>query len=258
MMLEISGLGYEINNKYLLKDVNFSVKAGESAAVIGPNGSGKTTLIKLIDALIKPSCGSVFLDGKDVHSYKRRELAKLISYVPQNSGTGFDFTAEEFVTGGRYSYMGVTGRIGREDKKIIKTAMDDTDTYKLKDRPLWKMSGGERQRVFIAAALAQDAGIMLLDEPTVYLDPKACADINALLYELNKKKKITIITVTHDINYALLSGSTLLGIKNGRQLFYRSAQSAYEEKLFNALFDTDFIYTKGACEMPQILTGLKP
>ncbi len=258
MTLKITGLGYGINNKTLLKDVNFSVKEGESVAVIGPNGAGKTTLIKLIDGLLEPACGSVALSGRDIRCYKRRELAKLISYVPQNSGNGLDFTAEEFVTGGRYSYMGITGHIGPEDKRIIKAAMEDTDTCKFKDRPLRKMSGGERQRVFIAAALAQNAPIMLLDEPTVYLDPKASADINALLTRLNKKKKITLITVTHDINYALLSESLLLGIKDGSQAFYSDTPSAYGAKAFDWLFDTNFIYTKGAGGRPQILPGIKP
>ena len=223
--------------------------------IIGCPGAGKSTLIKLIDGLLQATDGEITLHGKNIKSYNRKELAKLISYVPQNSGLGFDFTAEEFVAGGRYAYCGLFGSIDKDDKRIINESMEVTGISRFKDRPLCKMSGGERQRVFIAAALTQNAPIMLLDEPTVYLDPKSGAEINSLMASLNREKGITMITVTHDINFCLLSGGKLLGIKNGLQKFWSNTVDAHKNKYFDSLFDTSFIYVYGAENKPQILPG---
>ena len=254
-MLKVENLSYSLGNKTIIQNINFSAEEKDSISVIGPNGAGKSTLIRLLDGLIQPTEGSITLWGKNITSYKRKELAKIISYVPQNSGLAFDFTAEEFVSAGRYPYADFFGNIGKNDQKIIKDSMEAAGVYKFKDRPLGKMSGGERQRVFIAAALAQNAPIMLLDEPTVYLDPKSAVEINALMASLNKQKGITMITVTHDINFCLLAETKLLGIKNGKQQFWTDGINAHKNKYFDDLFDTNFIYLHGADHKPQILSG---
>ncbi len=252
-MIKVENITYSINNKTLLSDINFTINKDENISIIGSNGAGKTTLIKLLNGLIKATSGKILILDKNINEYKRKELSKIISYVPQSAGYGYDFTTEEYITYGRYAYMTSFGSINEEDKKIIRNVMAETNISHLKNRKLFTMSGGERQKVFIATALAQSAPIIILDEPTVYLDPKATADINALLQRINKSKNYTMITVTHDLNYALLSKSKMLGIKESNQIFYENYLEVYNNKYFDDLFNTTFLYVKGDNDTPQLL-----
>lgn len=252
-MIKIENVTYEIKNKTLLQNINCHIKKGENISIIGSNGAGKTTLIKILNGLIKASSGNVFINDKNINSYKRKDLSKVISYVPQNSGYGLDFTTEEYITYGRYAYMTSFGNINKEDKEIIENAMVETNVINFKDRQLYTLSGGERQKVFIATALAQTTPIIILDEPTVYLDPKATAEINALLSQLNKKNNYTMITVTHDLNYALLSKGKMLGIKKSNQVFFADYTEVYNNKYFDDLFNTTFLYVNGENNTPQLL-----
>lgn len=252
-MIKIENVTYKIKNKILLSNINFTVNKGENISIIGSNGAGKTTLIKLLNGLIKATSGKILIFDKDINHYKRKELSKIISYVPQSTGYGYDFTVEEYVTYGRYTYMTSFGAINKEDKNIINNVMTETNIYHLKDRKLYTLSGGERQKVFISSALAQSAPIIILDEPTVYLDPKATTEINELLQSINKSKNYTMITVTHDLNYALLSKSKMLGIKESNQIFYENYLEAYNNKYFDNLFNTTFLYVKGDNNAPQLL-----
>lgn len=242
-MLKINNLSYSVKNKEILKDISFSAGSGGLISVIGPNGAGKTTMLKIIDGIETASGGNVELFNKDIKAYSKKDLAKLISYVPQiYNAVITDFTAEEIVAAGRYPYLDYFGGLGKEDKEIVNRIMNITDTAVFKDAPVSSLSGGERQRVYIAAALAQEAGIMLLDEPTAFLDPKAKYDINALLAKLNKSENITIITVTHDLNYAVELNSRFLCLKNGSLFAFKETADMIKERVFDSLYDMPFDY----------------
>ena len=149
----------EVNN---LKNINFKVKAGEFISIIGPNGSGKSTLLKLIDNLYRPKSGNILIYGKDINSYKIKDLAKKIAFVPQNTNIDYEFSVEDIVLMGRYPYIGRFKNEDDEDYRMTHEALKLTNTFYLKGRNINEISGGERQRVLIAKALAQKPDIILL------------------------------------------------------------------------------------------------
>ena len=211
---EINNLEFGYGDSLVLKGISFNVKSGEFISIIGPNGSGKSTLLKTLNRLYTIKNGSILIDGKDIDYYKSRDMAKKVALVPQDTTLDYDFTVEEVVLMGRHPYK---GRFEKEDDKdfdIIYEAMEMTNTLVLKDRLITEISGGERQRVFIAKALAQKPSIILLDEPTSHLDINHQMDILNLLKTLNDRGT-TIILVIHDINMAARYSDEILLLNNG-------------------------------------------
>ena len=211
---EINNLEFGYGESLVLKGISFNVKSGEFISIIGPNGSGKSTLLKTLNRLYAIKNGSILIDGKDIDYYKSREMAKKVALVPQDTTLDYDFTVEEVVLMGRHPYK---GRFEKEDDKdfdIIYEAMEMTNTLILKDRLITEISGGERQRVFIAKALAQKPSIILLDEPTSHLDINHQMDILNLLKTLNDRGT-TIILVIHDINMAARYSDEILLLNHG-------------------------------------------
>jgi iron complex transport system ATP-binding protein len=207
---------------------------------MGASGAGKTTLLKLADGLIKPSAGKISIFGKDLKNYKRKELARLLSYVPQFAPFETRLTTEEYLVTARFAFMNIFGNLTKTDREHIEKAMLLTGTGDLRFRDISTLSGGEMRRVMIAAALAQSPQIILLDEPTVYLDPKASMDILLLLQSIYQSG-ITVITVTHDVNQALLFGSDFAGLKNGGIFFHENnVKKILDKALIDALFDMRF------------------
>ncbi len=199
----------------VIRDVSFQAESGEFISIIGPNGSGKSTLLKTINGLYIPESGQVELLGKNIEEYKRKDIAKKISLVPQDTSLDFEFTIEEVVTMGRHPFKGRFEKEDAMDKELIYEAMEMTNTFDIRDRLITEISGGERQRVFIAKALAQNTQIMLLDEPTSHLDINHQIDILNLLRKMNQEKGITIILVIHDINLATRYSDRILLLKKG-------------------------------------------
>lgn len=241
-ILNVSNASCIINGKAILEDISFTLDTGDLVSVVGPNGAGKSTLIKLIDRLTPLTGGSISIFGRDLANYSRRDLAKIISYVPPQGSMNADFTVKNFVMTGRYPHFKAFKGVSTCDIEKVNRAMELTSIQRIKDVPMEKLGGGEYQRVIIAAALAQGTQIMLLDEPVAFLDPKSSDDIHELLIKLNRQEGISIIMVTNDINYALLIGSKLLGLKGGRLLFFDDGATLAESKGFNYLFDKGFSY----------------
>ena len=242
-MLKVEGLSFIVQNKTILNNVSFEIMEEEIVAIIGPNGAGKTTILKAINNFINPTYGKIFLYNKDINQYSRKERAKIISYVPQNFQMSMtDFTVEEYVGTGRYPYLDYFGNLKKEDSDIINHYMNLTDTYRFKDTLISKLSGGEMQRVNIATALAQESKIMFLDEPASFLDPKTKHDIHNLLLNINSKEKTTIVMVTHDINYAIMSNAKFLCLKDGNIVHFTYREKIYEKKLFDDVFNMKFSY----------------
>jgi iron complex transport system ATP-binding protein len=220
--------GYK-SQSMILKDISFEVKQGTFLAIAGPNGAGKTTLLNLLCGLLKPKDGSIEIDAIPIESYSVKKLAQKIAVVRQEFVPVFDFTVEQVVSMARTPYLSAFGFETKADKHSIDEALEMTDTAQFSSRPLAELSGGERQRVFIGRALAQNTAILLLDEPTSFLDLKHQVGIYDLLKFMQHEKNKTIVAVTHDINLAsqYADFTLLLG-----------ADSSYQHGRANEIFST--------------------
>ncbi|MFQ3548580.1 MAG: ABC transporter ATP-binding protein [Armatimonadota bacterium] len=241
-IVEFQNLSYSIEGRLILENITFSVNRGEYLSIIGPNGAGKSTLIKCLDRINLGWTGNIKLDGKPLENYKQKEIARKIGYVPQADGRLYPFSVYEFILMGRYPYLSPFSSISNEDKQIVKDCMKSTQTEHIADRLMDTLSGGERQKVFIAAALAQGAEILLLDEPTTFLDYHHQVDVLNLLNEVNKNKNITVISVTHDINSAVRCSSMIVALKNGKIVFHDTPQELVKRKIPESIFETSFQY----------------
>jgi iron complex transport system ATP-binding protein len=207
----------------VLHGISMEVPAGSFVGILGPNGSGKTTLLRMLAGILRPSSGRVLLDGADLTQSPRAALARRMAVVPQETHLAFDYTVSEVVLMGRYPHLRAFEIEGPADFAITRDALSATGTLPLEARAFGTLSGGEKQRVIIAAALAQLAGagehgILLLDEPTVALDLAYQLELAGLLRSLQQRVPIAIAVSTHDLNFAAGLCRTLVLLKNGEVL----------------------------------------
>jgi iron complex transport system ATP-binding protein len=207
---------YSRDSPLVLDDVSLSVPRGAIVGLLGPNGSGKTTLLRMLAGTLTPDRGRVLLDGEPVAARTRRDLARRIAVVPQETHSAFDFSALEIVMMGRYPHLGAFELEGADDLAIARRAMADTGTLGFENRRFTALSGGEKQRVVIAGALAQASDVLLLDEPTASLDLGYQFEIAALLGRLNRDRATTMVVSTHDLNLAATLCRELVLLKGGR------------------------------------------
>jgi iron complex transport system ATP-binding protein len=198
-----------------LRNVSAELRRGEILGILGPNGSGKTTLLRLLSGTRVPLSGVVLLDGIPLDRLSRRAVAQRIAVVPQETHLAFDYTVMEMVLMGRHPHLGLFQLEGPHDFAIARDALRATGTEPLESRQFNTLSGGEKQRVVIAAALAQSSDILLLDEPTASLDLGYQLDVAALLTRLNRERGVTIAISTHDLNLAASVCGTLVLIRDG-------------------------------------------
>jgi iron complex transport system ATP-binding protein len=208
--------GYQGATTSVLDGVSLSISRGTITGVLGPNGSGKTTLLRILAGLLLPSAGRVLLEGEDLRTIPRRRLAQRLAVVPQETHPAFDYTVLEMVLMGRYPHLGPFEVEGPRDLRIARDAMAATGTRELESRRFDTLSGGEKQRVVIAAALAQSADVLLLDEPTASLDLAYQLDIAALAASLNRDRGATLVLSTHDLNFAAGVCHHLVLLRDGR------------------------------------------
>jgi len=240
-VMSVANLDFSYGPVLVLKGISFDVREGEYLSVIGPNGSGKTTLVKCLMGILPCSEAAVSLRGIPLTSMGRKEMARQVSYVPQAESAPFAFTVGEFVLMGRYPYLNPFSAIKDEDRHAAARAMETTDTSAFQDRPMYTLSGGERQKVFIAAALAQGARVLLLDEPTTFLDPKHADDVLAILAQLNGEAGVTVISVTHDVNIAAAESHRVLALKEGTVAFWGASEKVMEDDILETLFEKEFL-----------------
>jgi len=200
-IIEKLNYSYDVNEN-ILEDIDFKFKNGEITGIIGPNGSGKTTLIKNLTKILKPNSGEIYLYGKELKSMKFKELAINTGVVFQERDTEFSFSVFEIVMMGRYPYKKKFEYENLNDFNIVTDALKKTNTYQYKDRLLSELSGGEKQRVLIARALAQEPNVLIFDEPISHLDLHYQMEILKLIKELAHTKNISIIIILHDLNHA--------------------------------------------------------
>ncbi len=216
VLLSVHGVNYSYDSSLALDGLSFDVQQGEMVAIVGPNGCGKSTLLKCMSKVLRPQAGAVFLDKQDIRTLIAKDVAKMLAVVPQETMLEFDFSVAEVVLMGRQPYLGLLKREGKKDLSMVRQALELTSTLHLADRNVHSLSGGERQRVVIARALAQEPQIILLDEPTSHLDINFQSEILSVLDELNKKHKITIIAVMHDLNMAAQYFSRMMLLSGGK------------------------------------------
>lgn len=199
MDLELKGIGFSYEKREVLSEIDLSAHRGEVVGIIGQNGCGKTTLLKCINSSLTPNAGEVMVDGSPVKDMSKKDIAKKIAFVNQTTNITFPFSVYDTVMMGRYPRMDDENRKEGDDVKAVFQAMKDTETLKFTDRSVNELSGGERRRVMIARALAQEPDILLLDEPTLHLDINHQFDLLELINKLAKEKNLLVLIVTHDI-----------------------------------------------------------
>jgi iron complex transport system ATP-binding protein len=244
MKVEIQDLSFSFEGKRVLKDISLSIGEEEFLGLMGPNGSGKTTLLRCMMNFLKPEQGAVLVDAKPIHTMSDKDLAQLFAVVPQTSQIEFSFTAYEMVMMGRIPHA--KSRLSSEtkaDAKAVRDAMERTNTWQFSDRQYASLSGGERQRVIIARALAQQPTILLLDEPTVYLDITGQLEIMDLLRELNREG-LTIIAVMHDINLASRYCGKIALLHDGRLESQGTPEEVFTPDNIIRIYDVDVIVRK--------------
>jgi iron complex transport system ATP-binding protein len=214
-IIQIKELSIKLSGNTILKKVSLSVDHGEYISIIGPNGAGKTTLIKCIAGIYRDWTGSIEIEGNPFESYDSKALARLQSYVPQAEGRTNPLTVAEFVEMGRYPHLSAFTTLQTADYAAIDAAIRRAGLESFRHRKMNTLSGGERQMVFIAAALAQGSNLLLLDEPSTFLDYRHQAKVAAILKSACRENAITVIAVHHDINTAAASSDRILALKDG-------------------------------------------
>ncbi|HEY3176342.1 MAG TPA: ABC transporter ATP-binding protein [Candidatus Polarisedimenticolia bacterium] len=237
-MIEALDLRFGYLGTPLFDGISMKVEPGEMTALIGPNGSGKTTLLRLLSGALRPASGEVRLGGRKVADLSARERARLVAVVPQESSATFDFTAMETVLMGRTAYLSFLGVEGPEDIAAAREAMERTTTLAFAGRLLSHLSGGERQLVVIARALAQRPRALLLDEPTAFLDIRHRLEIYELLARLNREEGLTIVTTSHDINLAARYCRRIVLIKEGSVRADGPPERVFDPVILSQVYET--------------------
>lgn len=239
-MLELRDIRFSYATP-VLNGVSFDAGSGELLAVLGPNGSGKSTLIRIIVGLLRPDRGNVLVDGSDLASMSRREAARVIGYVAQESAVLFPLTAMELVLQGRFAQGRLIGFESERDVSEAHWAMRVTETTEFAARPLAELSGGERQRVMLARALAVRPRLLVLDEPVANLDIAHQVKMLDLIKSLTIEEGITAIVVTHELNVAAEFASSVLLLKSGDAIAFGAPREVMTRNALRAVFDTDLL-----------------
>ena len=239
-MLRATDVWFAYDRSPVLRGIELTVADGGIVGILGPNGSGKTTLLRVLAGTRRPQRGSVTLDGTPLQSFSRVELARRMAVVPQETHLAFDYTVTEVTMMGRYPHLGAFEIEGPSDAAIVEEALASTGTLHLKDRLFATLSGGEKQRVVIASALAQTSrGYLLLDEPTASLDISYQLEVAALLGRLHAERGVTIVISTHDLGLAGTLCDRLLMIRAGEVVADGETDAVLTPVNLRAVFDVD-------------------
>jgi iron complex transport system ATP-binding protein len=214
-VIEVRNLSFSYGRRPALRDVCLKVDRGERIALLGPNGSGKSTLLKILSRVLEVRSGEVLVEDKAIKSYDRRSLCKRVAVVPQETHLSFPYTVAEVVLMGRAGFVSAFALESKRDLEVARESMRLTDTWGFADRHLHELSSGEKQRVILARALAQEAETLLLDEPTTFLDIKHQIDIHEMVRQLSRQRNLTVIAALHDLNLASLYFPRLVLLKEG-------------------------------------------
>ncbi|OAT18291.1 ferric enterobactin transport ATP-binding protein [Buttiauxella gaviniae ATCC 51604] len=227
-------LGY--GNHVVADGLTVAIPDGKFTAIIGPNGCGKSTLLRTLSRLMKPMHGQVWLDGNEIHRFATKEVARRVGLLAQNSTAPGDISVAELVARGRYPHQPMFSRWREEDSQAVERALKATNIEDLADQPVDTLSGGQRQRAWIAMVLAQETSILLLDEPTTWLDISHQIDLLELLRDLNQKQGYTLAAVLHDLNQACRYATHLIALRDGKIIAEGAPTEIVTPELIEAIY----------------------
>ncbi len=234
-MMRVEDLCFSYGNRQVLRDVSFSAEKGDFLAVLGPNGVGKSTLFRCVLGILKGYSGTIRISGRDIRDLSRREMAGLMSYIPQNHGTAFAYSVLDTVLMGTTHELGTFSSPKSEQVKRAREALAQVGIVELEDRKFTELSGGEQQMVMIARALSQQAGLLLMDEPTASLDYGNREKVLTLLRDLTGQG-YTVILSTHDPQHALSYSDKVLALKDGKIEAFGETSEVLTSDLLNKLY----------------------
>ena len=239
--------------RFAMSGVSFDIASGELVGLLGPNGSGKSTIVRLIMRLLGMQGGSIVVDGRPAQRWRLREYARRVAYVPQESQAVFAFTALETVLMGRSPHTGALGFESREDLAVARAALARVDAGGLADTLLEELSGGERQRVILARALAQQADLLVLDEPAAYLDIRHQYDLYRLLGDVAHVEGRSCLCVSHDLNVAAAFCDRLILMHRGRLLAIGSPAEVLTAENIRQAYDIEADVVQGRNGRPVVM-----
>ncbi len=257
MTLETDKLSYTYVGYPVLQDIDIKVNEGEILGILGPNGCGKTTLLKNLNKNLSPKGGKVLLDGEDLEEITKKDIAKRIAVVPQTNEVHFSFTVKDIVSMGRMPFQGLMEGMSRSDMDIVEESIARVGLTDYADRHINVMSGGERQRVIIARALAQTPDILLMDEPTLHLDINTQFDVLDLVRDLSRKDGLTVVIVSHDLGMVARYCDRVLLIKDHRILAIGTPEEVLTPENMDLVFgvDGELVYDEKSKENTVFLHG---
>ena len=214
--ISVKNLKVAYENNTIIEDLSISFPKGKISIIIGANGCGKSTFLKTIARINKPKNGDIFINDKNIKQIKEKDIAKEVAFLPQGPVCPSGLTVKELVAFGRFPHQKMVGGLNSHDKEVIEWAIKETGLSEFADREVENLSGGQRQRAWIAMTLAQETEIIMLDEPTTYLDMSYQLEVLEVLQKLNKEKNITVIIVLHELNNACRFADNIIGLKKGK------------------------------------------
>ena len=250
-ILRAKDLKIAYGERVIVEGMDLSIARDKITTIIGPNGSGKSTLLKAITRLIHFQEGSVFLEGKDLLSFKPKALASRIAVLPQIHTAPADFRVKDLVSYGRMPYQKMLSGKSREDERIVEWAMERTGVAAFRDKSIYEISGGEAQRVWIATVLAQQPQVLFLDEPTTYLDIAYQLEMMQLVKRLNRETGIGIVMVLHDLAQAMEVSDHVIVIKKGKKYAEGKPEEVITCRMMKDVYDVQ-------CEIMRIQGRTKP
>jgi iron complex transport system ATP-binding protein len=258
VLLNVDGVECRYGSFKVLEDVNLSVKGGDFVGILGPNGSGKTTLLKSISRILKPYKGTILLNEANIYSLKSVDVAKQMAVVPQETSIGFNFSALDIVLMGRNPHMKRFQMESEKDMAVARKVMNLTNIWHLAERPINELSGGEKQRVIIARALAQEPKILLLDEPLTHLDIMNQLEIMDLVKELCVKEKLIVLAVFHDFNLAARYCNSAIMLKDRKIFAVGNLAEVLTSENIKSVFNVDAIVKKHLVTNSMFVIPLSP
>ena len=234
--IQLRDITVSYENTVVIPKLNLNIPGGKITIVVGANGCGKSTMIKTAAGILRPKRGEILINGAKLREMASKETAKQMAVLPQSPHVPEGLLVKELVAYGRFPYQKPMGGLSEHDHQVIRWAMDATGICEFQYRPAESLSGGQRQRAFIAMALAQETGILVLDEPTTYLDMSHQLEILTLLKELNRKNDTTIVMVIHEINHASRFADHIIGMKDGRAVFEGAPADVITEEHLKTLY----------------------
>ncbi|MBI4332691.1 MAG: metal ABC transporter ATP-binding protein [Chloroflexi bacterium] len=235
----VQGVSFRYDGASIVQDISFVVEWGDFVGIIGPNGSGKSTLLKLLLGLLKPTEGTVEVCGKSLKDFREWHRIGYVSQRATHFDPGFPATVREVVSQGRTARAGLFHRLGPSDRAVIEKTLDEVGILSMQHRLVGNLSGGQQQRVFIARALAQQPEILVLDEPTIGVDPEAHQQFFHLMRQLHDDKGLTIVIVSHEVD-VMMSEVTRLVCLNRSLLFYGTPEQCLKDQCLLDLYGEGF------------------